>query len=135
MIAQWNLINKIRYINESVTEASGFAPANSAWFSGHFPGEPILPGIALISAVYDTIRKCEQDRGEKVSMASLKRIRFTGPVRPGDTFLLNLNRENLNGRFWFNFKINVKESTVCSGLVAVFRDEEDKIGKKEEENA
>jgi 3-hydroxymyristoyl/3-hydroxydecanoyl-(acyl carrier protein) dehydratase len=53
-----------------------------------------------------------------VQISSLKRIRFTGPVRPGEKFVLNLTHEDVGGERLFHFKVAVNENIVCSGLVA-----------------
>ncbi|MCK7507211.1 MAG: hypothetical protein MZV70_26325 [Desulfobacterales bacterium] len=93
-------------------------PEDCIWFTGHFPGEPILPGIALVNTVYEAIAWDAHDRGESVQISSLKRIRFTGPVRPGEKFVLNLTHEDVGRERLFHFKVAVNENIVCSGLVA-----------------
>lgn len=45
---------------------------------GHFPGDPIVPGVVLLDAVLCRI----VPPGRRV--ASLPGVRFVGPVRPGD---------------------------------------------------
>ncbi len=129
MINRWKLINEIEKIEPDIIEASGLVPEDCIWFAGHFPGEPILPGIALIYTVYDAIERSEQDRGQSVNFSFLKRIRFTGPVRPGDKLLLSLTREDGNEIILFHFKVAVQENTVCSGLMAVSKDIRDKKAK------
>ena len=46
-------------------------------FEGHFPANPILPGIAQIMAVVQTV--CHDRAG---SLLDIKRCKFTRPVRP-----------------------------------------------------
>lgn len=129
MIDRWKLLNEVKWIAPDTIEASGGVPEDCIWFTGHFPGEPILPGIALIHAVYEAIERSEQERGESVRISSLRRIRFTGPVRPGDKLLLSLTREDGNEIILFHFKVAVQENTVCSGLMAVSKDIRDKKAK------
>ena len=121
MIDRWSLPSDVRHIAPNVMEAHVFVPKDCIWFSGHFPGEPILPGIALVHAVYETILQDAQDRGENVHISSLKRIRFTSPVRPGDTLLISMTSEDANTETHYIFKATVKENTVSSGLVAVVK--------------
>ena len=93
MIDRWRLFKDAGTIEPG---ASGFkidVPVDCAWFGGHFPGEPILPGIALVHLVYEAISARARQRGKSVTLASLKRVRFTGPVRPGDTLQLSLKGE------------------------------------------
>lgn len=126
LIGQWNLLNEVQWISPDTIEASGYVPKDCIWFAGHFPGEPILPGIALISAIYEAIEKSGRHRGGTVGLSTLKRIRFTGPVRPGDRLHLNLTREDIKGAVSYHFKVTVEESTVCSGIVAALKNAEEK---------
>ena len=118
MINRWNLLKDVKRIAPNALEARADASQDSIWFIGHFPGEPILPGIALVNTVYEVIAWDAHDIGETVQISSLKRIRFTGPVRPGEKFVLNLTRDDVGGERLFHFKVAVNENIVCSGLVA-----------------
>jgi len=118
LINRWSLLKDVKRIAPNALEAQADVSQDSIWFIGHFPGEPILPGIALVNTVYEAIEWDAHDRGESVQILSLKRIRFTGPVRPGEKFVLNLTREDAGQERLFHFKVVVNESIVCSGLVA-----------------
>lgn len=118
------MLSDVKRIASNALEARACVPQDSIWFTGHFPGEPILPGIALVHTVYQAIAWDAEDRGDVVSISSLRRIRFTGPVRPGETLLLSLTSEDVKRERLFNFKVAVKENIVCSGLVTVTKAEE-----------
>jgi len=118
LINRWNLLKDVKRIASNALEAQADVPQDCIWFTGHFPGEPILPGIALVHLVYEAIAWDAHDRGESVQISSLKRIRFTGPVRPGEKFVLNLTHEDVGEERLFHFKVAVNENIVCSGLVA-----------------
>ena len=119
MTDRWKLLNEVNWISSDTLDARACVPQDSVWFTGHFPGEPILPGIALLHTVYEAILSKAEDRGESVKVSSLKRIRFTGPVRPGETLLLSLTQEDGTEEILYNFKVFVKETIVCSGLMTV----------------
>lgn len=113
------MLNEVQMVSSDTLDALACVPQDSIWFTGHFPGEPILPGIALLHTVYDAILSKTGDGGESVKVSSLKRIRFTGPVRPGEMLLLSLTREGGTEEILYNFKVFVKETIVCSGLMTV----------------
>lgn len=117
MTDRWKLLNKVKRIAPNSLEASARVPEDCVWFEGHFPEQPILPGIALLHSVYEAIAWDARDRGEALEIASLKRIRFTSPVFPGESFSLNLTRENSGEERLFSFQVSVKEKIICSGLV------------------
>jgi 3-hydroxymyristoyl/3-hydroxydecanoyl-(acyl carrier protein) dehydratase len=115
--SQWSLLKEIKVSNHNYIEALADAPADSPWFSGHFPGEPILPGIALIYMAEQAIVQDALTKGEQVQLHALKRVRFTQPVRPGETLSLNITGEEAGGEILFSFKITSKENIVCSGAI------------------
>ena len=119
MTERWKRLKDVHWIAAEGIEAGAEVPENSVWFNGHFPGEPILPGIALLSAVYEAVLKDASRRGEPLRISGLKRVRFTGPVRPGEKLSLVLAREIQNNEILVHFKVAVRENTVCSGLMSV----------------
>lgn len=85
---------------------------SSPWFSGHFPDNPILPGIAQLKMVADLI--VESGRGD-LSMSGLGRIKFRKIVRPGD--LLDIEIICGDKKDQYTFKITCGNDNVCSGLM------------------
>lgn len=75
-------------------EAAIFAvavPADLLYFAGHFPGAPLLPGVAqLVALVLARVRALWPELGEPTGVSRLK---FKQPVRPGDALRLTLERE------------------------------------------
>ncbi len=116
---QWGLLKEVRETNNNnYIEALAEVPADSPWFLGHFPGEPILPGIALVHLVKQAIHQEAQKKGEQLEMHDLKRVRFTQPVRPGDKLSLNISAEDAGEERLFHFKILCGENIVSSGMIA-----------------
>src|SRR5271169_1862160 len=57
-------------------------------FAGHFPAQPILPGVLLIEAVAQTAgvmlgSAAPQGSGELALLAAVNRFKFFKPVAPG----------------------------------------------------
>lgn len=90
---------------------------DSPWFAGHFPEEPILPGVAILSMVTEMIGHFEGMQQKKTRIAGLKRVRFKLPVRPQDTVTLALSREKVGRVFTYAFQAWVKEELACAGVV------------------
>ena len=115
--SQWVLLKEIKVSNHNNIEALSDVPADSPWFLGHFPGEPILPGIALIYMAEQAIVQDALAKGEQVQLHALKRVRFTQLVRPGETLSLNISGEEAGEEILFSFKVTNKENIVCSGAI------------------
>ena len=90
-------------------------PSDSPWFDGHFPGEPILPGVAQIGMVSDAIRKV---RNQDLKISSVRRVRFKQIIRPDDKFKLIAAplKENAGA---YSFRILVENEVVCNGVMMV----------------
>ncbi|MGI9539379.1 MAG: 3-hydroxyacyl-ACP dehydratase FabZ [Miltoncostaeaceae bacterium] len=69
--------------------ARWFVDPEAAFFEGHFPGNPILPGVIIVEALAQTgalaaLADPETD-GKLALFAGIDKVRFRRPVRPGDT--------------------------------------------------
>lgn len=118
MESQWSLLKDVKTTNNNHIEALAEVPADSLWFSGHFPGEPILPGIALVHIVRQAIDQEAQKKGEQLQCHALRRVRFTQPVRPGEILSVNITGEDLGDDVLFHFKVACKENIVSSGMIS-----------------
>ena len=114
---QRHLLREINTISPNEIEALAYVPTDSPWFVGHFPNEPILPGIALINLTQQAIIEDAALKGEEIIFEALKRVRFTGPVRPGESLKVNITREEAGEESLFSFKVASEENIVCSGLI------------------
>jgi 3-hydroxyacyl-[acyl-carrier-protein] dehydratase len=71
-------------------------PAEHPALAGHFPGEPILPGVMLLDEMVRTVESAAGAGHWRIGSA-----KFVRPVRAGET--LNLGRERLpNGSIRFS---------------------------------
>ena len=61
--------------------------AMSRCFDGHFPGDPILPGAALLQLVLSRIGDAAE-----AEVIGLQRVRFSQPVRPGARLTMTTER-------------------------------------------
>jgi len=84
----------------------------SPWFSGHFPDNPILPGIAQLKMVADIIAASRED---DVHMTGLSRIKFRKIVRPGE--LLDIHATIGKVKDQYAFRITCSNEEVCSGMM------------------
>jgi 3-hydroxymyristoyl/3-hydroxydecanoyl-(acyl carrier protein) dehydratase len=115
---QWRLLKEVKTTNNNHIQALAEVSADSPWFSGHFPGEPILPGIAVVHIVKQAITQETLKKGDKLELHALKRVRFTQPVRPGDTLSVDISSEDKGEEILFHFKVLCKENIVSSGMIA-----------------
>lgn len=67
---------------------------NEPFFQGHFPGEPVMPGVMIIEALAQVgavaVLSLERCRGKLALFAGINRFRFKRVVRPGDRLDLSV---------------------------------------------
>lgn len=71
------------------------------WFDGHFPGQPILPGIAQ---VHVAMRAAQQIWQWQPDGANLMKLKFKRVVRPDEEVTLHLHRDMAKGFLRFRFE-------------------------------
>jgi 3-hydroxymyristoyl/3-hydroxydecanoyl-(acyl carrier protein) dehydratase len=96
--------------------ASASVPADSVWYAGHFPGTPLLPGIAVLALVEEAISEAEIREGRQVMITGVGRVRFRLPVRPDDRMVIKISREKRNEGFTYGFSVFLSEELACAGF-------------------
>jgi 3-hydroxyacyl-[acyl-carrier-protein] dehydratase len=78
--------------------------ANEPQFMGHFPGNPIMPGVLLIEAMAQTAGAiCARKLGGETSLVyfmTIDNARFRKPVVPGDRVEFHVKKEKQRGNIW-----------------------------------
>ncbi len=68
------------------------APLGSMWFDGHFPDNPVLPGVAMLALVEETIFRHLSNIPEERASVSYRQVRFKAIVRPGHQLKLRITQ-------------------------------------------
>ncbi len=66
--------------------------ADDFWFAGHFPGNPVMPGVLIVEALAQTATVAVASGGEAAGriglFAGIDKVRFKRVCKPGDTLRL-----------------------------------------------
>ncbi len=72
---------------------------NEPFFAGHFPGQPIMPGVLHIEALAQVgavaLLSQPEQRGKLALFAGIDGVRFRRIVKPGDTLRLEVTLEKM----------------------------------------
>jgi beta-hydroxyacyl-ACP dehydratase FabZ len=76
---------------------------NEPFFQGHFPGNPIMPGVLVVEAMAQAgavllLHSRPESRGKVVYFAGIDKAKFRRPVVPGDSVRLQVEVLKLRTR-------------------------------------
>jgi len=67
---------------------------NEPCFTGHFPGNPIMPGVLMVEALAQVgavaLMSVEENKGKLAVFAGIDNVRFKKQVVPGDTLRMEV---------------------------------------------
>ncbi len=74
---------------------------NEPFFTGHFPGEPVMPGVLILEAmaqacaVLANLSLDELDKGAMNYLVKIDKAKFKRKVVPGDQLLMEVKQKRL----------------------------------------
>lgn len=123
------MIDKVIKINDKKIVALKNVSNNEPYFQGHFPGNPIMPGVLILEAMIQTgnLLPAEVNTDSREDyvgyVTAIDKVKFKKPVVPGDHLYLTvsiLNKINTTWRFTGKADVNgtvVAEATWMGMLV------------------
>lgn len=88
---------------------------NEDFFKGHFPGNPIMPGVLLLESVFQSgaLLISGQDKTKTGVVTRVDGVKFKGLVRPKDILNIKVElTENLENAYYFKGHIEVNQKKV-----------------------
>lgn len=120
------LVNEIKLINETRAEGRYFFSGNEWFFRGHYPNEPIVPGVILCEIMAQT--SCallnEAGKGEVPYLVSIDKAKFRSKVTPRNecsTIVECVNRNSILQSVTGKLYVEDKLCAECF-LAFVFKD-------------
>ena len=89
------LVDKITYLDETEVVGVKNVTVNEDFFNGHFPGNPVMPGVLQIEALAQVggilvMNSIEEPEKHIPYLAGIENFRFRKMVSPGDTLVMRL---------------------------------------------
>jgi len=102
--------------------------ANEPFFQGHFPGNPIMPGVLIIEAMAQAggilarlslNGLAEKENTDSVFFMTMDKVKFRRPVVPGDQLRLDISTLRSGSRVWkMEGKAFVEQYLVAEAVLA-----------------
>ena len=91
---------------------------NEPYFSGHFPQEPVMPGVLMIEALAQVgaviMLSCPEYKGKTAYFGAINNAKFRRKVVPGDVLMLEVEMIRKKGSIGIG-----KATATVEGKVAV----------------
>ncbi len=101
---------------------------NEPFFTGHFPGNPVMPGVLIIEAMAQAAgmlahlaAETEGKKGELYYLVKVDNARFNQIVRPGDQLTLEVTQKRIMrgmGQYSCEAYVDGKRVSSCEILCA-----------------
>lgn len=127
----------IDYVDEMEPDQSIVATKNvtinESFFRGHFPGNPVMPGVLIIETLAQAasilILKSPSFYKKTAYLGAVKNAKFRGMVKPGDVMKLHIKMLKTRSRMGIVDAVaTVDGKKVCSAeLTFIVADREEKI--------
>jgi len=98
------MVDRVVEINDDSLVAIKNVTINEPYFQGHFPGQPVMPGVLQIEAMAQAAglimlrRGAADDAPKVVFFMSADKVKFRKAVTPGDTLEIRAKLTKIRGR-------------------------------------
>lgn len=88
------LVDKILEMNDERAVGIKNVTINEPFFQGHFPSNPIMPGVLIVEALAQVgavlALSIEENKGKLAVFTGMNNFKFRRQVKPGDTLKLEI---------------------------------------------
>lgn len=122
------MIDKVLEIRKSeYIKAVKNVTINEPFFPGHYPSNPIMPGVMILEAMAQAgaCLAIKSDLGTEGKMmplfAGVEKARFKAAVRPGDVLILEVTvLKSRRKIWWLDCKATVDGKVVTTGIIQAY---------------
>jgi 3-hydroxyacyl-[acyl-carrier-protein] dehydratase len=115
-------VDEIFSVTEGEAQCLKVFPPGDAMFRGHFPGNPIVPGVILTEALAQTagIAGTWTSPGRHFLLSAIRSMKFPAAARPGQRINLQARKTGEMGGLWmFDVRAEADGTVVAVGQLVL----------------
>jgi beta-hydroxyacyl-ACP dehydratase FabZ len=116
-------VDGVTKLEDNHIEAFHDVRPDAFFFQGHFPGNPVFPGVLMVEAIAQTgillvLAKRTERQGRSTLFAGIESVRFRRIVRPGERAVMNARvAGERKGVYKIEGVMTVNGETACEATV------------------
>ena len=114
---RWLPLKDPRITPDGRWESSVRLGPSSEWFSGHFDECSLLPGVALLALVAETVKRQGREQGRLLEVSGFSGVRFRRLVFPGQELLISVGAMPPGSEAKLDFHVTCHGNTVVHGVL------------------
>ena len=98
--------------------------ADEPHFAGHFPGDPVMPGVLIIETmaqaggILSHISNGDLEPKPLYMLARIEDARFRRPVVPGERLVIRVDADKVKrGMWWYRCEAKVEDQVVAQATI------------------
>lgn len=119
------LVDEILEMDEHHVVGRKYVTGEEDFFRGHFPQEPVMPGVLIIEAIAQAgavaVLSRPEFKGRIAYFGKMNNVRFKHKVVPGDVLRLEMTLDKVRGSIGFGSgRAYIGENTLAASAEMVF---------------
>jgi beta-hydroxyacyl-ACP dehydratase FabZ len=100
------LVDRVDYVASDRIVARKMVSVNEPFFAGHFPENPVMPGVLVVEALAQAGALLAAPQAgfdpsrHAIFLMAIDKVKFRKPVVPGDALVLEVVPLRKGGSFW-----------------------------------
>lgn len=110
-----NLLDQVTEMDEEKVTAISNVSFSQSFFQGHFPNNPVMPGVLIIEALSQACQLLLKSQKLDKQLTKIRKAKFREMVKPGDQLIIKVEQKD---ELVFKAQAYTKDKLACSAEIS-----------------